>query len=847
MVNFFLICTLFLLIIILFVQLSGVKSRLRLIEYLLEKQQGKTSDIVSTKPTEVITEIQPRKTAVSKAEKAPSENILTLGFKKLYEFFTGGNSFVRIGILVLFIGVAFLLKYAAQFGYFTVGMRLISVAILAIILFIIGYLLEKKRFVYAMTLEGGALAILYLLCFTAFYRFQILTAGVTVPLLIAITAFTVFCAIKHKVKSLAVLGIIGGFVAPILVNTPNPDALLLFGYYLILNIGIFIITWFRQWRELNILGFIFTFVVTGLWYWHGDARYEFYIAESFLFIFFGFYLIVAILSAIKQPPNLKGFVEGPLVFGLPLVTFSLQAYLYEYAAHPLAVTAIGLGIVYAILSFILTRLTNTAFSILASAFAAIAVVFFTLAIPLLLTGEWTSAVWALEAAALIWVGIKQQRYLLRFLGIIIAILANLYFYYSWPSVNLLSSSPWFSNEIFNYTLLTITNLLSAYFFYSAFDKIKSYEKIMAYVFFAIGALWWLAVDFRASRFYFSENYQDVGYLILVSASSILAVGLAKISRCSWFKVISFSLLPLMILLAFFQCVFFNWDHWISGYWIIGFTAWIFILWIYREEDSDYLKFGHLGSYLLMTALVTWYGYQKFLGMPDYSETWLFCVWGVIPALFLLILHFSLESIKTLFSKFVNIYAEVLSLCFVIYLLFWLLIVNLQLEGTANPFSYYLVLNLLDLSSILALLALSLRCFQGKNALVKISSFNIALPAYAITIVSFIWANAAILRFLHFYYAVPFTTEGFLASQLTQVVLSLFWGLLALLTTIVANQKQWRPLWFVGATMILITIVKLFLIDLSNSGTLERIIAFIGVGVILLLIGYFAPLPPKQKN
>jgi uncharacterized membrane protein len=38
-----------------------------------------------------------------------------------------------------------------------------------------------------------------------------------------------------------------------------------------------------------------------------------------------------------------------------------------------------------------------------------------------------------------------------------------------------------------------------------------------------------------------------------------------------------------------------------------------------------------------------------------------------------------------------------------------------------------------------------------------------------------------------------------------------------------------------------------LIDLSNAGGAERIIAFIVVGILMLVVGYFAPLPPKAPS
>ena len=42
-------------------------------------------------------------------------------------------------------------------------------------------------------------------------------------------------------------------------------------------------------------------------------------------------------------------------------------------------------------------------------------------------------------------------------------------------------------------------------------------------------------------------------------------------------------------------------------------------------------------------------------------------------------------------------------------------------------------------------------------------------------------------------------------------------------------------------------MKLFLVELGNSGGIERIASFIIVGLLLLLVGWFAPVPPKDKH
>ncbi len=52
---------------------------------------------------------------------------------------------------------------------------------------------------------------------------------------------------------------------------------------------------------------------------------------------------------------------------------------------------------------------------------------------------------------------------------------------------------------------------------------------------------------------------------------------------------------------------------------------------------------------------------------------------------------------------------------------------------------------------------------------------------------------------------------------------------------------------VGAGLLAVVVVKLFALDLSSLSGLPRVVAFLGVGVLLLVIGYLAPLPPAEPE
>jgi uncharacterized membrane protein len=83
------------------------------------------------------------------------------------------------------------------------------------------------------------------------------------------------------------------------------------------------------------------------------------------------------------------------------------------------------------------------------------------------------------------------------------------------------------------------------------------------------------------------------------------------------------------------------------------------------------------------------------------------------------------------------------------------------------------------------------------------------------------------------------------SYLAQTSYTLFWSLLALCIMVFAVRRSMRTVWLVGAGLLGVVVVKLFLVDLASHGTVERIVSFVAVGVLMLVIGWFAPVPPRD--
>ena len=174
--------------------------------------------------------------------------------------------------------------------------------------------------------------------------------------------------------------------------------------------------------------------------------------------------------------------------------------------------------------------------------------------------------------------------------------------------------------------------------------------------------------------------------------------------------------------------------------------------------------------------------------------------------------------------------------------------NFASNGDPAPLPYVPLLNPLDLVQAGALLAvvtwfIAVRRLELANA--TLPDPNAALKVLGA--ITFVALNGVLLRTLHHYADIPFRFDAMMRSVLVQAAFSLFWTLLALVAMVMATRRQLRGLWAVGATLLGAVIVKLFLVDLANSGTVERWVSFIGVGLLVIVIGYFAPVPPKTKE
>jgi len=179
---------------------------------------------------------------------------------------------------------------------------------------------------------------------------------------------------------------------------------------------------------------------------------------------------------------------------------------------------------------------------------------------------------------------------------------------------------------------------------------------------------------------------------------------------------------------------------------------------------------------------------------------------------------------------------------------WLLYANLTQAGNPTPLPYLPVLNPLD--GITLLVVVSLVCWYRavrESHVELVQWFELREAAIVLGTTLFIWLNAILLRSIHHWCDVPFTLSGLLDSLTVQATLSICWCLLALAIMTVATRRELRFVWMAGAGLLGVVVVKLFLVDLAGYGSLARIISFVVVGLLILLIGWVSPVPPRTTQ
>ncbi|PHS69323.1 MAG: hypothetical protein COB23_06820 [Methylophaga sp.] len=776
-------------------------------------------------------------------------------YSKIRDFFTTGNVVVKIGAIVLFFGVAFLLKYAAERSLFPIELRLAGVIAAGIGMLMVGWRLREQKLEYGLILQGVGIGLLYLTVFAASKFYQVLPANFTFVMMFLLVVLSGVLAVQQNAKSLALFGAVGGFLAPILMSTGGGSHISLFSYYTLLNVGILGIAWFKSWRVLNLVGFVFTFAISAAWGYQAYQAENFVSTESFLILFYAFYLMISILFSSRQAPKLKGYIDGTLVFGLPLIVFALQSRLVEQFEYGQAITAVVMAIIYLWLARQLWQADKNGMRLLAQSFLALAVTFASLAIPLYFDGRWTAAVWSLEGAALVWIGLRQSHLVPRVFGLLLSVGAGLIFIESTQDY-LPNSIALLNSAFMGMVLVSLAAFLIAYLYQKNQQQTYQFEGQLNVIMVVWGLIWWFMAGVIEIERYVSNHYELPAMILFFALTTFVQATLSY--QLSWSKIsLSFILFtPMMVLLLLgdFAGYLFN-NSAMGPFESLGYLAWPVALFTHflvlrRKEQlwsETVLNIWHASGVVMIAFIMTWAVTDWLDGITNLASVWTMSAVGFVLVTLAESLMRRGEKIMWPVNQFKRAYYCWGLLPIMLFLIGWQ-VVAIHSAGLPSPLSYIPVINPLDIAQAIAFsVIVGWMWFINKSEETQI----VVMPATVIYgvagVMSFIWLNTVIARSVHFFADVSYSRYSLMHSTVYQSTTSIVWSLIAVILMSIGSKKSYRLLWFIGAGLLALVVAKLFLIDLADSGSISRIITFLVVGGLMLVIGYLSPLPPKPEQ
>lgn len=769
------------------------------------------------------------------------------GFEFLRELLFGGNTVVRAGILVLLVGLTLLLRWAAENALFPIELRMALVALIALALVVVGYRQRQARPGFGRTLQGGGIAALYLVVFFSFRSYALLPAGLAFGLLVTIALASGVLAVVQNAQSLIIIGQIGGFMAPVLASSGGGSHVALFGYYTVLNLLILAIAWFKPWRALHLVGFAFTFGIATAW---GALRYRpeaFSTTEPFLIVFFAIYTAIPVLYAVRRPEGRGGLLDASLVFGTPLSALLLQYALVRDTRFGMAYTTLALGVIYLVIARVLRKRAPEALRNLVDAFVALAVGFATLAVPYGLDNHnLTGATWALEGAGLYWAGTRQARTLSRVAGVGLVLLAYLALLTAGAG-HPVALLPVANTRFIAGMLVVLASLFVARHAHAHRAEASSGEWPLLLQGFIVAALClWLEISIFELEAHVGA-WLLPGCIMALLGATALALELAG-RRLDWMP----ARYPAALIVPLVPILLASWvlrygSHPLSVPGTLGFgscaLATVVVLRGFGDAHPRLARVMHavaLWSLCALLSLEAWYLTRDFARL---NRDWANDAAALCLALLVTFtLRLSARE-RWPFTRFREAYSEVGCGLLVALLMLWSLRTNLVSSGDPRPLPYVVLLNPLDLTQLIVLVV----CLRWQRHVLRrgsgetsdlVQHLHVALGALA-----FLWFNALLARSVHHLAAVPFQAHALWASSALQVAVSISWSLLGLCATVLASRRARRGLWFLGATLLGVVVLKLFMVDLAALSTGIKIVTFLLVGLLLVLVGYFAPVPP----
>jgi uncharacterized membrane protein len=388
-----------------------------------------------------------------------------------WEQILGGNWLARIGIIAIIIGAGFFLKYAFDNNWLGPIGRVVLGIVAGLAMLWGGHYWRKRYPTFAQAFSGGGIALLYLSIFAAFAMFDLIGFYLTVGLLLLVSVVSVVLALQQNSMALAIIGIIGAFLAPFILVVSSAEAsnidqanrsFWLMVYIIVVDLGVLWLSTMRNWRWFTLLALIGSLAVFGVWYSRFGDEVSLLTSQGSLTLVFLIFVGATVLYHLVWRKPTQGFDYA-------LMTINAIAYFgisYGILGDDLRVWFGGfsflLALFYGGLAYLAIRRSpeNTRLSLFT---LGISLVFFTVAIPLQLGDKaWTTIAWAVEGTVLTWLSFSVRMPQLRVYSYVVFAVVTIRLLFFDTTINLSTFTPVLNERVLAFLVSIAAIYLSGY-------------------------------------------------------------------------------------------------------------------------------------------------------------------------------------------------------------------------------------------------------------------------------------------------------------------------------------------------------------------------------------------------
>ena len=319
------------------------------------------------------------------------------------------------------------------------------------------------------------------------------------------------------------------------------------------------------------------------------------------------------------------------------------------------------------------------------------------------------------------------------------------------------------------------------------------------------------------------------------------------SRYEWIAAHRATLAYLSALPIIAVLYLFDHEHFFEGVgtlaWLLAFASHFYLLRVFDDGRSKIEAAWHYAGLLFLTGVIAYEVYWR-MDQAAFSDVWAVSGGMLVPAMATLLTILVRDQIQWPLQRYWGAYLLAAGTLIAMHL-FIVGGMGLDDPGDPAPLSYVPILNPFDVLTIVGLVVGLYCLLTVKNTTNWLGSSRFRIATVVWAFAAFLLTTIAVVRGVHHFADVPWNDHALSRSVSVQSALSIYWALLAFSGMIWGARNTNRWVWLGGTALMGLVVLKLFIVDLGNTGTVARIISFLGVGALLLVVGYFAPAPPRS--